>query len=298
MSTLISPTARSVADLTAGVILASVEIAAAPERVFRALTDPNELVRWWGSPDTYRTEEWTADLRVGGRWQARGHGVDGRGFTVQGEFLEVDPPRRLVQTWAPDWEGGFVTTITYRLDPIGGGGTRLTLRHEGFGEHRDSCRSHGMGWERVLGWLRDHVSTDDPGQRSIVTNAFTVLYWIVGLTIGLGAFGHGFMGVKPVRAALAAVTIPTDIREVIWIVWYFVSGCMLLFGGLVIGAWFAARRGRPRALVVPIVIALFYMVTGLASYAYQPNPFWLGFLVQGALLLLATLGLRRSLIHQ
>jgi len=123
----------------------------------------------------------------------------------------------------------------------------------------------------------------------------TGIYWISGLWIGLGAFGHGFGGVKPARAALAAVPLPADILQVIWIVWYFVSGCMLVFGGLIIGAWFAARRGRPQAFVVPIVIALFYMVTGIAAYAYQPNPFWLFFLVLGALLLVSSLGLRRTI---
>lgn len=178
MTALAAQPARSVADLTTGVILASVEIAAPPERVFRALTDPEELIRWWGSPDTYRTEEWTADLRVGGHWRARGHGADGRPFSVEGEFLQIDPPRQLVQTWAPDWEGGFVTTITYRLEPIVGG-TRLTLRHEGFGEHREACRSHGLGWERVLGWLGAYVSggaTAQPSERpGVVARYFNPL---------------------------------------------------------------------------------------------------------------------------
>ena len=167
MTSLALQPARSVADLTAGVILATIEIAASPERVFRALTDPNDLVRWWGSPDTYRTEVWTADVRVGGRWRATGHGADGRPFSVQGEFLKVEPPRQLVQTWQPDWEGGLVTTLTYRLEPIAGG-TRLTLRHEGFGEHRESCQSHGQGWERVLGWLGAYVTrvaTVQPSER-------------------------------------------------------------------------------------------------------------------------------------
>jgi len=119
------------------------------------------------------------------------------------------------------------------------------------------------------------------------------IYWSMGLLIGLGAFGHGFSGARPVRAALAAVTLPTDIREVIWIVWYFVSGCMLLCGGLILWSWFAARR-NPDVLLVPIVIALFWVVTGVVSYAYQHNPFWLLFLAEGALLLVATLGLRRE----
>ena len=101
-----------------------------------------------------------------------------------------------------------------------------------------SCRDHGQGWERVLGWLRAHLSASQVREEhtvrrraSVRTKVLTAVYWITGLLIGLGAFGHGFMGVKPVRAALAAVTIPANIRGVIWIVWYFVSGCMLVFGG-------------------------------------------------------------------
>jgi uncharacterized protein YndB with AHSA1/START domain len=156
MSIARSP-ARAVADLTEGIVLASVEIAAAPERVFRALTDPNEVVAWWGSAETYRTEEWSADLRVGGRWQARGRGADGRPYSVGGEFLEVDPPRKLVQTWNYDWDGGHSTVLAYRLEPIDGG-TRVTVRHSGFGDQRASCRSHGEGWEMVLGWLSAYVT--------------------------------------------------------------------------------------------------------------------------------------------
>ena len=57
-----------------------------------------------------------------------------------------------MQTWIPEWDGGNVTTITYRLDPIAGG-TRVTVRHAGFGERKESCQNHGLGWERVLGWL-------------------------------------------------------------------------------------------------------------------------------------------------
>ena len=124
------------------------------------------------------------------------------------------------------------------------------------------------------------------------TTLWSAVYWAMGLMIGLGAFGHGLSGVRPVRAALAAVPLPAEIREVIWIVWYFVSGCMLVFGGLILGAWFAARRGHPQALTVSTVIALFWMATGVASYAYQHKPFWLLFLVEVTLLLFATLRLR------
>src|SRR6185295_8410074 len=47
-------------------------------------------------------------------------------------------------------------TIRYQLDPIPNG-TRVTVRHEGFGDRVQSCESHANGWERVLGWLAGYA---------------------------------------------------------------------------------------------------------------------------------------------
>jgi uncharacterized protein YndB with AHSA1/START domain/uncharacterized protein YciI len=153
--------ARAVADLTEGTIVATVEIEAPAARIFRALTTGEEITRWWGSPETYQTTEWSGDVRPGGRWHAEGVAADGSKFSVEGEFVEVDPPRKLVQTWKPEWDGGNVTKLTIRLDPIAGG-TRLTLWHSGFSGRPDSCRGHGEGWERVLAWLDRHVVAPPP----------------------------------------------------------------------------------------------------------------------------------------
>jgi uncharacterized protein YndB with AHSA1/START domain len=148
--------ARAVADLSAGTVLATVDIEAPAERVFRALSDPEELVAWWGSPDTYQAHRWDSDFRVGGKWRVEGRSAAGAPYSVFGEFLEIAPPRRLVQTWTYDWEQNAPPTrLTYVLDDIPGG-TRLTVRHEGFAT-REGSSSHGAGWERVLGWLVRHV---------------------------------------------------------------------------------------------------------------------------------------------
>jgi uncharacterized protein YndB with AHSA1/START domain len=152
-----SGAARAIADLSQGTILATVEIAAARDRVFRALTDPQEVVRWWGSPDTYRTTEWKADLREGGSFRASGLGADGVAFSVVGEYVVIDPPNKLVHTWKADWDGGRVTTVSIVLDSIATG-TRVTLRHDGFAGHAESCSSHASGWEQVLGWLDGHAA--------------------------------------------------------------------------------------------------------------------------------------------
>lgn len=157
MTTRTQSVPRAVADLEAGTILATVEIAAPPERVFQALTTGDELVRWWGSDDLYRTTRWVVDLRPGGAWRAEGKGRDGKPFTVGGSILEVDRPRKLVQSWKADWDGGNETTITFRFDAIDGG-TRLTLRHEGFAGRPQSCEGHSNGWQRVLRWLAGYAS--------------------------------------------------------------------------------------------------------------------------------------------
>jgi uncharacterized protein YndB with AHSA1/START domain len=137
-------------------LLATIDIAAPPERVFRAVTS-EELTRWWGSDDTYRTTAWTGDVRVGGTWRTDGVGADGQRFSVEGEFLVVEPPQKLVQTWRYDWDPqASTTTITWRFDAIEGG-TRVTVRHEGFGEAHAACADHASGWERVLGWLSQNV---------------------------------------------------------------------------------------------------------------------------------------------
>lgn len=150
--------ARSIADVAAGSILARVEIAVPPERVFRALTT-EEVTKWWGSADLYRTTAFQIDLRAGGTWRSDGLGADGQPFHVGGKVLELDPPRKLVMTWEPSWEEGLPTTLSYLLDATETG-TRVTVRHTGFGTRFASCESHGNGWERVLGWLTKHVAPE------------------------------------------------------------------------------------------------------------------------------------------
>jgi uncharacterized protein YndB with AHSA1/START domain len=152
--------ARAIADLEDGVVLATVDIAASAERVFQCITDPKELVAWWGSPESYHAESWESDLRVGGRFVTRGRSKDGKPYSVTGEFLVIEPPRRLVHTWMYDWDAGAGrhTTVAYSLEPIDGG-TRVTVRHSGFAGVPGDCASHASGWEHVLGWLRGHVDT-------------------------------------------------------------------------------------------------------------------------------------------
>ena len=134
--------ARAVADVIDGLIVASVEIERTPDRVFQALTT-REIVDWWVNPGVFDTREWSGDVRVGGRWRASGV-ARGASYTLEGEFLEVDPPRKLVQTWHRLGTPGVPSTLTYLLEPIVGG-TRLTVRHAGI-VAPDQRQNMSAGW--------------------------------------------------------------------------------------------------------------------------------------------------------
>ena len=149
---------------------AEVFIAAPPERVFEAITNPEQLVQWWGQKGMYRVQDWEADLRPGGKWITRGVGKAGEDFNVSGEYLEVDPPRLLVHTWLPSYKAGAkITTVRWELEPKQihgmhsrgpekmGMGTLVKVRHSGFAGDPEAAAGHGQGWIRVMGWMQAFV---------------------------------------------------------------------------------------------------------------------------------------------
>jgi uncharacterized protein YndB with AHSA1/START domain len=150
---------RAVADGGGGTIIAVADVDAPPDRVFRALTT-SEVERWWGHSDYYRQEGWTADLRACGQWSVVVRFLDGSTNGGSGEFAEVEAPRKLVMTRRFEkhpLQGTRETTITYRLDPIGGG-TRVTMREEGYIGRSDAAFGNAEHWERVLSWLADFLA--------------------------------------------------------------------------------------------------------------------------------------------
>jgi uncharacterized protein YndB with AHSA1/START domain len=134
-------------------ILAEVHIAAPPERVFQALTDPRQLPQWWGQKGMYRVTKFESDVRVHGKWLSTGISDTGQTFSVGGEYLELDPPRLLVYTWTATWTGSQTTTVRWELEPSAGG-TLVKTRHSGFAGNVEAAKDHSQGWLRVFGWVQ------------------------------------------------------------------------------------------------------------------------------------------------
>jgi uncharacterized protein YndB with AHSA1/START domain len=121
------------------------------DRVWRALTDPEELARWF--PD--RVDQAEIKPGVEGRFVWEKHGA--YAFRLEA----VEPPRRLVWQWARDAETsldeGVTTKVEWILEPRSDGGTTLRLRESGFVRPEDH-EANEMGWDAELKELVELLS--------------------------------------------------------------------------------------------------------------------------------------------
>jgi uncharacterized protein YndB with AHSA1/START domain len=129
-------------------------IAASPETVWELLVDPEKAGLWMG------LQIWS-EPKEGGLYRVEV--IPGQ--IARGEFVELDPPRRLVHTWG--WEGDDnpvppgSTTIEYELTPEGDG-TRLRFVHSGL-PSEESKASHTHGWDHYFERLAIVAAGGDAG---------------------------------------------------------------------------------------------------------------------------------------
>jgi uncharacterized protein YndB with AHSA1/START domain len=129
----------------------TIEIRAPRERVWAALTEPEELLRW------FPTERAEVDLRPGGAaafvWD---EGADEAVVEV------VEPPARFVFRWRPAGTDRPHTTVTFTLEEIDASSTKLTLVETGFASlpdqtARQSQAGNDEGWRKELEELKTYL---------------------------------------------------------------------------------------------------------------------------------------------
>ena len=146
------------AEQTTGDVVLTRFFAAPREMVWRAWTEPEQLMQWWG-PEHFTAPACTIDLRVGGRYHFCMRSPEGQEFWSTGVYREIVEPERLVCTdsfadaqgnivpashygMPGDWPEALLVTVT--LEDMNGG-TKLTLRQAGIpaGEMR---KMTAAGW--------------------------------------------------------------------------------------------------------------------------------------------------------
>jgi uncharacterized protein YndB with AHSA1/START domain len=135
----------------------TISISAAPETVWEFLVEPAKATRWMGLAAEL-------DPRPGGIYRCDvipGH-------TARGEYVELDPPRRLVFTWGWERSGDEESpvkpgssTIEVELAPEGDG-TRLHFVHRDL-PNAEAAESHAHGWDHYLARLEIAAAGGDPG---------------------------------------------------------------------------------------------------------------------------------------
>jgi uncharacterized protein YndB with AHSA1/START domain len=140
----------------AAVVEREIRIAARPETVFDFFVDPDKMVLWKGR----RAE---LDPRAGGVYRVE----MGEHIVARGEYLELDPPNRVVFTWG--WEGQESgphgvppgsSRVEVTLD-ADGDGTIVRLRHLDLPE--EAREIHGQGWDLYLSRLSVAATGGNPG---------------------------------------------------------------------------------------------------------------------------------------
>lgn len=118
---------------------------APPEEIFRMLTEETELVKWWG-PHGFTIPAAEVNITEGGRYRFRMAPSDGEPFHLSGEFLEIDPPWRLVYTfrWEEPTPDDRETVVDLALGSTGEA-TRLVLSQGPF-LTEERLALHRNGW--------------------------------------------------------------------------------------------------------------------------------------------------------
>ena len=148
----------------ADAVVAEVEIAAPPERVFEALIDRRQVMQWWTSEEC-GIAGFEMERKVSGRWryESKEGTINVNGLTkfhCEGEVLEYDPPRRLAYTWIANWheDKKFPTVVRWELTRVGGG-TQLKVTHGGLAKEEVARRDYGKGWGGLVEQLRRFVAS-------------------------------------------------------------------------------------------------------------------------------------------
>ncbi len=125
-----------------------------PERLWEAITDAE--IRSKYNFGARVSSDWTP----GSRFEMSAPG--GRGLLGEGENLEVDPPRRLVQSmvalWSDEVKSEGTSRVTWEIEPVGDS-CRLTVTHDGLREGANE-ELYG-GWPMILSGLKTWLETGE-----------------------------------------------------------------------------------------------------------------------------------------
>jgi uncharacterized protein YndB with AHSA1/START domain len=137
-------------------------IAATPDEIYDAWTDPKSVAEWM-VPIPGGTTKAEIDPRVGGRFHID---MMGQGQTIphDGEYLRLERPRLIEFTWISMGTNQQRSVVSVELRPVGGDETELTLTHKLLPSDK-AVQEHSGGWGTILDRLADVLSRTGKSSR-------------------------------------------------------------------------------------------------------------------------------------
>lgn len=139
-------------------IVTEIFIAAPPERVFTALINREQALKWGRGP-MFEVTEWDLDPRKGGKWSFLSQERNGSAkFTHHGEILRIEPPRLLEYTWFANWHEASPTVVRWDLQSVTGG-TQLKVTHSGMAAMPEARKGYAGGWTGLVAQIKQFVES-------------------------------------------------------------------------------------------------------------------------------------------
>jgi uncharacterized protein YndB with AHSA1/START domain len=143
----------------AGIVVRAARVVPArPEEVYRLLTDPTLMPKWWGKTEKCTLFACDMDVHRGGRFRYGIRSEKGDEDVISGSYLEVVPPSKLAFTWSSENpnDGISDTRVTVDLCDLKDGTTRGVITHEGLPSPH-AATVHSAGWHNILQDMSLHV---------------------------------------------------------------------------------------------------------------------------------------------
>jgi uncharacterized protein YndB with AHSA1/START domain len=138
----------------ADTIVQEIAIKRPAEEIFEAMTNADELVKWWRVEGKFQIIHMESDLRPGGKWRMRLIGGRGTETVVSGEYRKIERPHLLILTWIRENEDATETMVRWELAEKDGV-TTVRVTHSGLTS--ESLRARNNGWPMILGLLQVYV---------------------------------------------------------------------------------------------------------------------------------------------
>lgn len=180
-------------------------IKTSPSKVYKAITDPEQLSQWF--PDVASLEP-----KIGGKIsfrfsQSSTENIT-KNHTIKGEIIELEKNKKIVYTWGYSDNSEFLfTRVSWNLEEVGIGMTKVTITHTGFTDE-NMMKKYNDGWL----WFMGRLSIFATPKKPVSVGKQIISAFIPGVDL------FAFYRIKKLRKSILYLLLPAIVTTSIFYV--------------------------------------------------------------------------------